>query len=94
VTLTQTGTEVQGTVEFGTVFIGSSGFINANGALTLTGSAHIQGDAPGTFTLSNWSTGRSGNSMTGNFTITFVADNPAFGSQTLQLALQNVTKTS
>jgi hypothetical protein len=93
-TLTQTGTEAQGTVEFGSVLIGSSGVVNSSGTLSLTGATHIQGSAPGTFTLSNWSTSRSGNSMTGNFTITFVADNPAFGSQTLQLSLQNVTKTS
>jgi hypothetical protein len=68
--------------------------VSANGTLSLTGSAHIQGDAPGTFTLSNWSTSRSGNAMTGSFRLAFVADNPALGSQTLQLSLQNVTKTS
>jgi hypothetical protein len=94
VTLTQTGTEVQGSVEFGSVLIGSSGFVNANSTLSLTGAAHILGAAPGTFTLSNWSTSRSSNAMTGTFTLRFVADNTAFGSQTLQLSLQNVTKTS
>jgi hypothetical protein len=94
VTLTQTGTEVQGTVEFGSVVIGSSGFVTANGTLSLTGTGRIGGEAPGTFTISNWSTSRSGNTMTGSFTLRFVADNPALGSQTLQLSLQNVTKTS
>jgi hypothetical protein len=83
-----------GTVEFGTLVIGSSGFVSANGTLSLGGSAHIGGDAPGTFTLPNWSTSRSGNTMTGSFALRFVADNPALGSQTLQLALQNVIKTS
>ena len=94
VTLTQTGTEVQGTVEFGSVVIGSSGFVTANGTLSLTGTGRIGGEAPGTFTISNWSTSRSGNTMTGSFTLRFVADNPALGSQTLQLSLQNVSKTA
>jgi hypothetical protein len=90
-TLTQSGTEVQGTVEVASFIIPASGVVNANGSLSLSGQAHLQS---ATETLSNWSTTRSGSSMTGNFTLTIVADNPAFGSQTVQLALQNVTKSS
>jgi hypothetical protein len=93
-TLTQTGTEVQGTVEVGSALLASSGFVNASGTLLLGGSVHVQGDAPGTLTLPNWSTSRTGNAMTGSFTLMFVADNPALGSQTVQLTLQSVTKTS
>jgi hypothetical protein len=93
-TLTQSGTSVQGTVEVDSLLIPASGSVSANGALSLAGSAHVQANAPGTFTLSNWSTTRSSNSTTGGFTLTFVADNPAFGTQTLQLTLQNVVKTS
>ena len=93
-TLTQAGTEVQGTVEINTLLIGSSGLVSANGTLTLAGSAHLGGDTPGTFNLPTWSTSRSGTTMSGSFTLRFVADNPALGSQTLQLTLQNVNKTS
>jgi len=63
----------------------------SSGTLALTGQAHLQS---GTETLSNWSTTRGGSTMSGGFTLTIVADNPAFGSQTLQLTLQNVTKAS
>lgn len=90
-TLSQTGSQVQGNVEVASFIIQSSGSVSGNGTLTLTGSAHLDN---ATETLSNWSTTRSGNSMNGGFTLTIVADNAAFGSQTLQLALQNVTKTS
>ena len=94
-TLTQTGNNVQGNVEFGSLIIASSGSVNGSGSLSLAGQARLsQGSAPGTFTLSNWSTSRSGNSMNGNFTLTFVADNTAFGSQIVQVALQNVTTSS
>ena len=90
-TLTQTGTAVQGTVEVASFFIPATGSVNNSGALSLTGQAHLQS---ATETLSNWSTTRSGTSMSGSFTLTIVADNSAFGSQILQLTLQNVTKTS
>ena len=65
--------------------------MNNNGALALTGQAQIQS---ATETLSNWRTTRSGTSMNGGFTLTIVADNPAFGSEIVQVTLQNVTKTS
>jgi hypothetical protein len=90
-TLTQTGTEVQGTVEVASFFIPASGSVSTGGALSLTGQAHLQS---ATETLSNWSTTRGGTAMNGGFTLTIVADNPAFGSQIVQLTLQNVTKTS
>lgn len=90
-TLTQTGSSVQGNVEVAPFIISGSGSVNANGSLTLTGSAHLQ-DA--TQTLSNWNTTRSGDSMNGAFTLTIVHDNPAFGSLVVVLTLQNVTKTS
>ena len=90
-TLTQSGTAVQGSVEVASFLIPATGSVNSSGALTLTGSAHLQS---GTETLSNWSTTRSGTSMSGGFTRTIAADNPAFGSQILQLTLQSVTKNS
>ena len=90
-TLTQTGTDVQGSVEVASFFIPATGAVNNSGALSLTGKAQIQS---ATETLSNWSTIRSGTSMNGGFTLTIVADNPAFGSETVQVTLQNVTKTS
>jgi len=93
-TLTQTGTSVAGNVEFGTVVIPATGSVNASGALSLTGQTHFGGQAPGTFSVSNWNTTRSGTTMNGGFTIRFVADDPVLGSQTLALTLQNVTRSS
>lgn len=93
-TFTQSGTEVQGSVEVMALFIPSSGVVGSSGTLTLNGQTHVQGQAPGTFSLFNWSTTRSGTAMTGTFTLTFVADNLALGTETLQLTLQNVAKTS
>ena len=90
-TLTQTGTDVQGTVEVASFLIPATGSVNNDGGLSLTGQAHLQS---ATEALSNWSTTRSGNSMNGGFTLTIVADNGAFGAQILQLTLQNFTKTS
>lgn len=89
-TLTQTGTDVQGSVEVGSFFISSTGSVNGSGALSLTGQAHLQN---ATETLSNWSTTRSGTSMNGSFILTIVADGPT-ASQIMQLTLQSVTKTS
>lgn len=91
ITLAQSGVEVSGSVEVASFFIPASGTVSSGGTLTLTGQAHLQN---ATETLSNWSTTRSGTSMNGGFTLTIVADNPAFGSQIVQFALQNVTKTS
>lgn len=90
-TLTQNGTAVQGSVEVASFLIPATGSVSSGGSLSLTGSAHLQS---ATETLSNWSTTRSGTSMSGSFTLTILADNPAFGSQILQLMLQNVTKSS
>src|SRR5678815_969153 len=89
-TLTQTGTAVQGSVEVASFFIPASGSVNSSGTLSLTGQAHLQN---ATESLSNWSTTRGGTSMNGNFTLTIVADSPT-ASQIMQLTLQNVTKTS
>jgi hypothetical protein len=82
---------VQGSVEVASFFIPASGSVNNGGSLSLTGQAHLQS---ATETLSNWNTTRSGSSMNGTFTLTIIADNPAFGSQIVQLTLQSVTKTS
>lgn len=91
-TLTQAGTEVQGSVEITSFVVSGTGTVDG-GVLTLTGQAH-QPALNLTATLSNWSTTRSGSTMSGGFTLMLMADNPAFGSQTLQLSLQNVTLTS
>ena len=70
-TLTQTGLLFAGNVEFGTVVIPATGSVNASGALSLTGQTHFGGQAPGTFSLSNWNTTRSGTTLNGGFTISF-----------------------
>src|SRR6188472_4824993 len=41
-TLTQTGTAVQGSVEVASFFIQASGSVNNSGTLSLTGQAHLQ----------------------------------------------------
>jgi len=99
VTLTQSGTEVQGSVEVVSFVIPASGSVNSGGTLSLSGvgrSTVIVNGVPqsASGTLSNWSTTRSGNTMNGGFTITVVPDNPGIGSQVVQLTLQNVTKSS
>jgi hypothetical protein len=88
-TFTQNGSSVSGNVEVASFVIPGSGSVNGSGTLTFTGSAHLL-DA--TETISNWSTTRSGSSMNGSFTLSIVADNPAFCCQTLVLTLQNVTR--
>ena len=98
-TLAQSATEVQGTVEMVQFIIPASGVVNASGPLSLSGQAVSSVIYEGrlesaTVTLSNWSTTRSGNSMSGTFRLAIVPDNSALGSQIVELALQNVTKTS
>lgn len=90
ITLTQSGTAAQGSVEVASFLIPASGNVSGGGTLSLTGQARLQIE---TGTLSNWSTTRSGNTMNGSFTLTIVPD-PPVGSAILQLTLQNVTKTS
>ena len=90
VSLSQSGNEVQGTVEFATFVVPATGTVSG-GALSLSGQTRQQG---ATGTISNWSTTRSGSAMNGGFSFSIVADNPAFGSQTLSVTLQNVSKTS
>ena len=87
VTLSQSGTDVQGTVEFATFVVPATGTVS-NGTLTLSGQSHQQ---TATGRITSWSTTRSGNTMNGTFTFSIVADNPAFGSSTVAVALQNVT---
>ena len=88
-TFTQSGSSVSGNVEVASFVIPGSGSVNGSGTLTFTGSAHLQN---ATETISNWSTTRSGTSMNGSFTLAIVADNTAFGTQTVVLMLQNVTR--
>ena len=88
--LTQSGNEVQGTVEFSSFVVPATGTVSG-GTLSLSGQARQQG---GTGTITNWNTTHGGNTMSGGFTFSIVADNPAFGSQTVSVTLQNVTKTS
>ncbi|HVG55699.1 MAG TPA: hypothetical protein VM846_14780 [Vicinamibacterales bacterium] len=89
-TLSQSGSNVEGSVEFGQVIIPASGPVN-NGTLRLAGSANLFG---ATWRLTNWSTTRSGNAMSGSFTMTIVPDNSGIGSQTVVISLQNVTRAS
>ena len=89
-TLSQSGTEVQGTLEFATFVVPVTGTVNG-GTLALSGQSHQQ---TATGRITSWSTTRSGNTMNGSFSFSIVADNPAFGSSTVAVALQNVTKTS
>ena len=90
-TLAQSGSQVQGTVELATFVIPASGNVNSNGALSLAGTTS-QGGA--TATLSNWTTTRTGNSLSGGFTLTILPDDPQIGPQTVGITLQNVTRTS
>jgi hypothetical protein len=88
--LSQSGSEVQGTLEFAVFLVPVTGTVN-NGTLSLSGQAHQQ---QATGRITSWSTTRSGNSMNGSFTFSITADNPADGSATVAATLQNVTKTS
>ena len=77
-------------MEFATWVVPVTGTVSG-GTLSLSGQARQQG---ATGTITNWSTTRSGSTMNGGFTFSIVADNPAFGSLTVSVALQNVSKTS
>lgn len=89
-TLSQSGSEVQGTLEFAIFIVPVTGTVN-QGTLSLSGQAQAQG-ATGKITA--WSTTRSGNTMVGGFTFSIVADNPAAGSSTVTVTLQNVTRSA
>src|SRR5262249_11985539 len=89
-TLTQTGSNVQGSLVLGQVPVSVSGPIQS-GTLMLSG----QGTpAPGaTVTVNSWRSTPSGNSMTGSFTFALIADAPA-GSITVSATIQSLTKSS
>jgi hypothetical protein len=89
-TLSQSGTEVQGTLEFAIFIVPVTGTVN-QGTLSLSGQRHQQ---TATGTITSWSTTRSGNTMIGSFTFSIVSDNPSEGSSTVTISLQNVTRTS
>ena len=90
VTLSQSGSEVQGTLEFSAFVVPVTGTVTS-GTLSLSGQAHQQG---ATGRITSWSTTRSGNTMNGGFTFSIVADNPAFGSATVVVTLLNVTRSA
>ena len=90
VTLAQSGTEAQGTMEFGPFVVPVTGTVTS-GTLSLSGQARAQAT---TGRITAWSTTRSGNTMSGSFTFSIVADNPADGSSTVTVSLQNVTRTA
>lgn len=90
VTLAQSGTEVQGTMEFGPFVVPVTGTVTS-GTLSLSGQARAQGT---TGRITAWSTTRSGNRMSGSFSFSVEADNPAAGSSIVTASLQNVTKTA
>jgi len=90
VTLSQSGSEVQGTLEFAAFVVPVTGTVN-NGTLSLSGQTHQQA---ATGRITSWSTTRSGNTMNGGFTFVIVSDTAAFGSATVVVTVQNVTKTS
>jgi hypothetical protein len=67
-TLTQSGTQVTGTANFGNMSMPVSGPISGDGRLLLAGSTTIvQGGASVNVSLQNWGTIANGSSMTGNW---------------------------
>ena len=67
-TLTQSGSQVTGTANFGNITMPVSGPVASDGRLLLNGSATIvQGEANLNTSLQNWGTAMSGTSMTGNW---------------------------
>lgn len=93
-TLTQSGTSVQGTLGIGAINVQVSGSVDANGVLTLAGQGTVTTGT--TINLNTWRTSASGSAMSGTFTFTVLAGPPAVsqvGSVTVGAALQGVTKT-
>jgi hypothetical protein len=67
-TLTQSGSQVTGTANFGNITMPVSGPVASDGRLLLNGSAVIvQGEANLNTSLQNWGTAISGTSMNGNW---------------------------
>ena len=89
-TLTQTGSSVEGTAEVGTFQLPVSGPVTS-GALVLTGQGRLLA-----FTLNifDWSSTISGTAMTGAFSFRLVPDDPSGGTATMRAVLQDVVKTS
>jgi hypothetical protein len=86
--LTQAGSDVQGTVEIGTVVTNVTGTITSN-TLSLTGNGRFESFA---VTVSNWSTRVSGATMSGTFSFTLIPDDTSGGTVIIQASLQNVGK--
>jgi hypothetical protein len=98
VALSQNDASVQGTVDIVpfVIPIPLTGSVSGN-ALSASGEARFSVDVGAglppvgtTARILNWSTTRSGNSMTGGFTLRIELDDPALGTVTVQVALQNV----
>lgn len=83
--LTQVGSEVQGTLEIGSVVTNVSGTITSN-TLALTGQGRFEDFI---VTVSNWSSTVSG-TMSGTFTFTLIPDDTSAGTVIVQASLQNV----
>jgi len=92
-TLTQTGTQLSGTLELGAATMQVSGPIGSSGQLLLTGTGSIvQGGVTFNVSLANWNTTVAGTSMSGgwgiNWTTTFGTGNAATSN-----TIRTVTKT-
>lgn len=91
-TLTQADSSVQGSVEVAAFVVAVSGSVDG-GTMALNGEGRNTA-VNATATISNWTATRNGSSMNGTFTLRISAFDPAFGSQTVQASLQNVSKVS
>ena len=87
-TLSQSGTSVQGSLLLGSLLINVSGPVSSDGSLALNGQGNVPG---GTITLTMWRSVLGAATMTGSFTYSIFI---ATGSVQVGGALQGVIKTA
>lgn len=87
-TLSQTGTSIQGTLMLGGNQINVTGFVGDDGAMVISGQGPITG---GTLVVSGWRSTANGSVMTGNFT--FAITLPDFSGIRVAATLQ-LTRTA
>lgn len=88
-TLTQSGSSVQGTLELGQLLSAVSGPISSSGALSLSGSGN---SVLGTVNVTNWQTSIVSNTLQGSFNFSVLAPLTVGGSVSILAALQGVVR--
>ena len=88
-TLTKRDSTAEGTADVGALALPVSGSVGSDGSLNIAGHGRMETTV---ITITNWQPKEIGDTVTGDFTVTFHPDDTAAGAVIVRAAMQNMVK--